>query len=70
MDAAEELLERVHATGLSLCGASYRNLLVPVEGRRGVDGIVLIDQPALAAASPKRCTRDSRRLRRERGRFS
>ena len=69
LDAADELLARVHAAGLALGGASLRNLLVP-RGGDGTAGHVLIDQPALATATPKRCTRDSRRLRRERGRFS
>lgn len=59
--AIQELVARLHAAGLALGGARYRDFLVPERGARGPEDVLLIDVPNLAVGRRGRA-RDLRQL--------
>ncbi|MDP6423778.1 MAG: lipopolysaccharide kinase InaA family protein [Planctomycetota bacterium] len=64
LDAADELVRRVHERGLVLLGAKYRNILIPTHGTDDASMLTLLDQPDLRASSSRRLRDKDRRLMR------
>ena len=66
--AVEATVARVHELGFALGGARYRDFLVPREGARHADEVVILDAAAFGRGA-KRRARDRSHLNLDRARF-